>query len=117
MEKRMKRLEIIWGLILVGLVLVLTIIGVYWKKNTGVYKQLENKLSKEATKYRDSATIGDNEKVRVTLEELKEANLIDEFKANNKDCSGYVEIYKDGMTFKYEPFIKCEEYTTKGYES
>ncbi len=116
MEK-MRRLKIIWGLLLVVLVGALTIAGIIWKNNTGVYKRLEDKLSDGAAKYRDAATIGDNEKVKVTLEELQEAKVIEELKVNDDECDGYVEIYKKGLTFRYEPYIKCNKYVTKGYKS
>ena len=34
-----------------------------------------------------------------------------------KNCSGYVIIKKNSNFYKYNPYIKCEGYTTKGYES
>lgn len=114
--KEMKRLSIVWGLLLVGIFGALTTFGILWKNKYGKYIQLENKLSKAAEKFKDASSLDEKQKLKITLKELQDKSLIKEFKADDKECTGYVLIEKKNFVFEYNSFIKCEKYQTKGYQ-
>jgi len=34
----------------------------------------------------------------------------------DKECTGYVEVFKNNTVYDYKAYIKCDNYETKGYE-
>lgn len=113
----LRRISIIWGAILVIIFSVLTFFGIRWKNKTSPYFALEDKLVKETKSYFESKYNypNSNETIKITLDELKENQIIDEFKVLDDECNGYVNVtYNKVIDFK--GFIKCNEYTTKGYK-
>lgn len=74
----------------------------------GNYAILENRIKNAAIKYVDEYEHSNI----VTLNELKTAEILDFFTdKNDNNCDGYVIV--EDMTFT--PYIKCPNYTTKGY--
>jgi len=92
---------------------LLTIMALNWKNKYMPYKDAEKEIRLLAQKYKDASTVPDGGKV--TLQELIDAGLISELKVKDEVCEGYVKIEKTGGVYKHIGFVKCENYTTKGY--
>ncbi len=110
----MKKITIVWTITLLIIVGGLTIIGLKIK-NDNKSNFMEDELVTQTEKYMGLypnlyPTLGN--KVKFTSEKLKEegydAKLED-------DCVGYVEVENINTGFKYKAYIKCSDYTTKGY--
>ena len=116
--KKMRIISYIWGSILFLLVGGLTIIGFIYKEKIKKYEELENKLEEKIKAYVDEKFIYPEEgkNIKITYEELKNNNAIDNLNINEEECDGYGIVSHDGSTFKYNTFIKCNEYKTKNYD-
>ncbi|MDE5538997.1 MAG: hypothetical protein K2J20_00750 [Bacilli bacterium] len=115
---RTNKLFMIWGIIVVAIVALLTVLGFSLKKTEKIYSVLEKELVEKAEKYVDVKALypkDDGFTTKVTLKELKENEYIEELKIDDDVCDGYVIVSKD-MVFKYKAYIKCNKYTTNGYE-
>ena len=57
--------------------------------------------------------------LNIRVSQLKKNGFLKELKDNSgKNCSGYVSVYvDDNSEIKYDPYMKCNEYKTQGYES
>ena len=79
------------------------------------YIQLENKIKEVSKKYK----INKNENIIISLNKLKQANLLNDLKDPNDDtisCNGYV-IYNSTKK-EYVPYINCPGmYTTNNYNA
>ncbi len=115
---KMRKISIIWGSILVLLFIALTIFGIAIKNKDKGYKELENKMVEATKKYVELNFLypQGEDKVKVTDEELKGEKLIDELEYNNDKCEGYVLVYLDTMVYKYDAYIKCDNYVTDGFK-
>ena len=121
-----------WGLqammvCILILMIALVIVAVIVEKN---FKNLINPINNESyasleEKVVDAAKIFhknnyqnlDDDEV-ISIKALKRNDLLDDIKdiKDNKSCSGYVVIRKDDK-LNYKAYIKCSNYTTKGYSS
>ena len=112
-----KALFISWFIIVFILIALLTIIGFNYKKLIQEYKKLETKLVKSSEKYTEDNNDypSENLELILTSDELKEAGYLDELKVNKDVCTGYVIITKTDI-YNYKPYLKCQNYTTKGYQ-
>ncbi len=56
--------------------------------------------------------------LNIRVSQLKREGYISEFKdAKGNDCSGYVAVFKDDSgKIQYNPYLKCKDYQTTGYE-
>lgn len=117
--KKMNLYLIIWGIIIVIIISLLTAFGFVYKDKSKVYKDLEEKIVEAEKKYVDAKFLypQSGQVIKNTVEELKEANYLDNFMVNDKECDGYVEVYLEGTVYKYKSYIKCDNYETKGYEN
>lgn len=106
--KRMRRVSIIWGSIMLLLVIGVTILGFVYKNETKKYKAFEKSIVEQATTY-----LKNNNLTEASLEELIENEVIELTEDYQKQCDGYVIQKKDN----YKSYIKCQNYQTKGYES
>ena len=109
-------LFILWGVIVVGIFICLTILGFMLKKMDRDYKGLEDKIKESVIRYAEDKSISleNLNEIKVTKQELIDNNLLDELTIKDDICDGYVIIkFQEGYT--YEPFIKCRKYTTEGY--
>ena len=115
--KELKRLSIIWGLLLFAIFSVLTFFALKWKSKTAGYFDLEEKLkSSTQSNYESKHTYPEKgQEVIVTFKELKEDNILEELKYNDDECDGYVLVTKNDVV-EFKPFIKCNNYTTKDYD-
>lgn len=117
MEK-MQKYSIIWGIMVVIIVALLTLLGFMYKDKTKVYKDLEKKLVEAEKKYVDAKFLypQSGETLKTSHEELINERYLDNLKLEDKECSGYVEVYLDGTVYNYKGYVKCDNYETKGYE-
>lgn len=112
----MKKILILWTFLAILLVLALTLVGINIKKQNAPYQELE-----ETIKFKAESLIGANPSLikelnyKITIEELNKNGYEVTNVVNNDSCSGYVSIIQQGNVLKYEPFIKCQNYETKGY--
>jgi len=59
--------------------------------------------------------ISDNH-ITITVSELENAGYLDPiYSENNKECSGYVDVYNLG-SIEYSTYVKCGTYKTTGYD-
>ena len=109
---------ILWGLLIAALISLLTTLGFAYKKKTDVYKKLEATLVEASKKYVDAKFLypQDDRILKVTSDVLLSENQIETMSVDNQECTGYVNVFRDGTIFNYKAFIKCDRYTTKGYE-
>lgn len=110
-------LFVIWGVLVVIVVGLLTYLGFNLKSKFKDYEKLEEKLLDSAKKYVDTNFLYPEGKqtLKVTSTELIEKDFLDELRFKNDVCTGYVKVYNDNV-YKYDVFIKCNNYTTKGYQ-
>lgn len=115
--KKTNKYFIIWGIIVVALVALLTAIGFLYKDNTKVYKELEKTMVEAEKKYVDAKFLypQDGVTLKTTSEELISEKYLENLKVEDEECTGYVEVYKDGTVYKYNAYIKCDNYKTKDY--
>lgn len=116
--KHMKRISIVWGVFLVLLVVLLTIFGFAYKGKASDYKKLEENLVERAKKYVEAKFLYPDEKgsVKITLNEMMQDGFAEALKKDDDNCDGYALLSYDGFVYQYKGFIKCTNYTTKGYE-
>lgn len=114
--KRMKVISVVWGLILVLLVIGLTVIGFVYKHESEVYKEYEELLVKQATSYVEDRSMYPDESLKITDDEMLDDGYLETTYVNGHDCSSYVMVLKSGETYDFEPFIRCGNYKTKGYQ-
>lgn len=109
----MKKILYVWIAVAVLLVCGLTFIGFNIKKQDKPYTDYEKKLVFAAQSYMGQyISEMPSSSTTVSYKKLNEAGLVEE----NKDCDGYVLIKKKISTFDYKAYIKCDKYTTNGYE-
>lgn len=115
--KEMKKMSIIWGIVLVLIFSGLTWFGLKWKGKYQGYFDLENELVNKTQSYFEinHTYPNDGETIKITLNELKDNNVINELKYQDEVCNGYVEIKNKGI-MEYKGYIKCDKYITKGYQ-
>ncbi|MBE6154328.1 MAG: hypothetical protein E7163_01965 [Firmicutes bacterium] len=114
--KKNNALLICWGFIVVVLVGLLAFLGFVLKSKNSDYVKLENKLLDSTKKYVDAKFLypEDGKKTKITSEELIESDYLDALVFEDDKCTGYVEVTKSGV-YKYDVYIKCNNYKTKGY--
>lgn len=110
----MRKITIVWTITLLIIVGGLTVIGLKIK-NDNKSNFMEDELIKQTEKYMGLypnlyPTLGN--KVTLTSERLKEEGYNAKLE---EDCTGYVVVENGNTGFKYNAFIKCPDYTTKGY--
>lgn len=114
--KKMKIMYITWGLLVVALIGALTCIGFIYQKKLKPYKDLENNLISVTEKYIELKFLypEEGEKLKITTKELVDANLLKDFSYKNEKCEGYTLVTFNGV-YNYDSYIKCDNYTTRGY--
>ena len=114
--KKMNTIYIIWAILIILLVGVLTVMGFTYKNKLKSYKNLETKLSEAAKKYVELKFLypEDGQIITINLEDMLEAEVINDLTYEEETCTGYVELSYNGV-YNYDAFIKCNNYVTKGY--
>ena len=117
MEK-IKKMYVVWTILVIIIFTLLTTFGFIYKKKMSVYKDLEAKLVEAEKKYVDANFLypENKEMVKTTSTTLIENNDLDGLDIENDSCTGYAIIYNKNGVYEYKGFVKCEKYTTKGYE-
>ena len=111
----MKKNMVIWSILIVILVGGLTIIGLKIKNDNKEYKTLEKKMTDVAKAYygENPGLLKNNE--TISLQDLSNYNNTLTNKVNEEECNGYIKTTSNMGIFEYKAYIKCKEYTTKGY--
>lgn len=113
--KRMRMISMIWGMLLIGLFLIVTIFGVSYKKKVKLYEEQENKLLEACRKYVDTNKLyPSTSSLKITLDELKESGFMHIISVGSDECDGYVVVENDD-SIVYQSYIKCGKYSTNGY--
>ncbi len=114
---KMKQMYILWGMLVIGLFILLLIFGFSYKGKVAKYKELEEKIVEAEMRYVDENFLypnqGDVLKTNASL--LIEKGYLDSLDIEQENCSGYAEVKKDKTVFSYKAYIKCNNYKTKGY--
>ena len=115
--KDLKKISIIWGLLLFLIFSFLTFFALKWKAKTTPYFKLEEELVSKTKSYYEMnhSYPAEGNYVIIPYQELKENNMIGELKTNDDECDGYVRVEKNGV-IEYKAYIKCNHYTTKDYD-
>ena len=115
--KELKRISIIWGLLLFVIFAALTFFALQWKSKNGPYFELEKTLISKTKSYYESehSYPAKGQSVTITFQELKNSNLLEELKVNDDVCDGFVIVENNGV-IDYKAYIKCNNYTTKDYD-
>lgn len=110
----MKKMTIVWTIVLISIIAGLTIYGFSIKeKNKGDI--LEESLVTQVKKYLGtypSLYPLKGKDVSFSSEKLADEGYDPEL---DSDCVGYVIVKNGDMGFSYEPYVKCSDYMTKGY--
>ena len=79
------------------------------------YKILEKKMTDIAKAYygEKPGLLKNNE--TISLQDLSNYDNTLTNKVNEEECNGYVKTTSNMGIFEYKAYIKCNEYTTKGY--
>lgn len=112
--EKMKRIGILWGFIMFLLVGSLTFFGLVYKKKMANYNGLENKYVNDTKEYLKSHPELLEDELKITKEELKNADYLKNLSDDENKCEGYVLIQKD-EEIDYKAYIRCKWYTTEGY--
>ena len=114
--KTLNRIAIIWGVLLVLIFILLTSFGLQWKVKTKGYLELETNIVDATKSYyeKDHSYPGEGESAYISLNDLKEDNIIDSLTYNDDECDGFV-IVKHENVITYTGYIKCNNYTSKDY--
>lgn len=112
----MKRITILWTITILIIVLGLTALGLYIKKNN-VDNILEDTFETQVKSYLGEfpglyPTTGNT--AVVYSQELIDAGYDTGL---DKDCKGYVIVTSESVAYKYQAFISCPNYTTEGYKA
>ena len=111
----MKKNMVIWLILIVILVGGLTIIGLKIKNENKEYKTFEKKMTDVAKAYygEKPGLLKNNE--TISIQDLSDYDNTLTNKVNEEECNGYVKTTSNMGIFEYKAYIKCNEYTTKGY--
>ena len=83
--------------------------------NSKEYKTLEKKMTDVAKAYygEKPGLLKNNE--TISIQDLSDYDNTLTNKVNEEECNGYVKTTSNMGIFEYKAYIKCNEYTTKGY--
>lgn len=86
------------------------------ERDTFAYSILEKKIENAAINYYNNKyTSGTNDTVIISTKTLKATGYLSElYDGNNRKCTGYAKILKNGVCLSY---LKCSRYRTSGYEN
>ena len=117
----MKKLTVLWIIIIMLLVFFLIFIGLNVSKRTKPYKDLEDTIIEAMKVYYGQDTNlkklpKKNKITKTTINELEDFGLKLSLEVNGEKCEGYGIVKSKSVAFSYQAFIKCENYTTEEYE-
>ncbi len=115
----MKKIYFIWSFIILVLLFFITFLGINISKKNSDYKNLENDIKIKVEKYlganlNEYPERGSN---RILLSKIIDSGIDINLYANENDlCNGYVLVSKQVVGYETSIYIKCKNYTTKGYQ-
>ena len=117
----MKKMTILWLVLIFILVIALTIIGFNVIKRAKPYTSLENTIVEAMKVYYGQDTnlkkLPEKNKIaKISIEELKSFGLNLSLEVNDDKCEAYGIVKGRSLAFTYKAFIKCNNYITKDYE-
>lgn len=116
--RKIKKLYYVWGIVVLAVFILLIIYGIVYKSKSYVYKELEQKLVNAEKKYVDVKFLYpiDDKVVTIPAKEMIENGFLDSTRVGDETCEGYVTIKKGNTVYEYKAYVKCKNYTTKGYK-
>lgn len=117
MSKKMKTISIMWGMIVITLFIIVVLFSVFYKSRIKKYEALVSEMVNVTKAYVEDNNLYpvEGSEIKINLSELQEKELIDDLKVKNDTCQGFV-IVKNDEGFKYNGYISCKMYVTKGYK-
>jgi hypothetical protein len=113
----MRKLMIPWIFIMIMLVGGLTFIGFYQASRYGAYRDLERRLENAARSYLGQfPDRHPNTSKVITSNYLMNEDFLDNLKIEDNQCTGYVIVTRRGRFYNYGAYIKCDNYTTRGFD-
>ena len=99
------------------LVVIMVFVGYNLFFKDKEYKSLENNMESVVSKYLgqyiEEYPKSGEKKINIT-DVIGKGYTID-MTINGKKCDGYVVVKKVSFAYEYDGYIKCDNYTTKGY--
>lgn len=114
--KKMRFISMVWGFVMFSIVIALTAYGLFYKKQTKEYKNLETVLEAKAQEYVENDAVSINGTLKITKEDLISRSLIEQLEVNNQICDGYIIVTGGTEKINYDSYIKCPKYKTKNYQ-
>jgi len=116
----MKKITILWIIIMFALIMTLAILGLNIAKKKVPYRALENDIVEAMEVYYGheenlKKLPTSNKTTKITIAELESFGLSINNIISNDTCEGYGIVKKDGVAFSYKAYIKCNDYKTRGY--
>ena len=114
----MKKLTIVWIVLIILLVTTLGIIGINVSKRTKPYKALESDIVESMKMYygQDTKLPKTNKTHNVTIGELESFGINVNNIINGDTCEGYGIVTGETVSHSYKAYIKCQNYTTSNYD-
>ena len=118
----MKKITIIWLILIILLTLLLTLIGFSILKKNKPYKEIEADIV-EAMKvyYGQDSNLKKlptkNREIKITIAELKKFGIKINTKVKNDSCTGFGIVKGKDVAHTYHGFIKCNKYETEEYNT
>ncbi|MGM9834580.1 MAG: hypothetical protein ACI31M_02215 [Bacilli bacterium] len=115
--KKMKTISIMWGMVIFALLVVIVSFSLVYKSKINKYEKLTSEMIDVTKDFVEDNNLYPVEgtDIRIKLSELQSKNLIGELKVKKDTCDGFVIVKNDG-SYKYEGYLKCKLYITKGYK-
>lgn len=117
----MKKLTIVWIILIILLVTTLGIIGINVSKRTKPYKALENDIVEAMKIYYGQDTNlkklpTTNKTHKVTIGELEAFGINVNNIINGDTCEGYGIVTGKKVSYGYKAYIKCGNYISNNYD-
>lgn len=118
MKKSTKIYIILIAIILTILTTLISINNI----RTKPYRKLESEIIESMEKYYGQDTNlkklpQKDKKAKITINELKNFGININTNIKGDTCTGYGIVTGLAVSYKYESYIKCNNYTTKNYEN
>ena len=117
----MKKLTILWIILIILLLTILLIIGINVSKRTKPYTALENSIIENMKVYYGhednlKKLPSKNKFAKISIKELNDFGIETKLEVNGEKCEGYGIVKGQSIAFTYKAFIKCENYKTTDYD-
>lgn len=109
----MKKMVVVWTVVVCLLVGLLLFIGYNFIKSEEGYKTLENDLIEASSIYiKKDINVSVNEEVKIKAKELLDKGYVTSLKVLEDTCNGYVKVKRKINKYEYKVYIKCQNYET-----